>query len=220
MVTGRPYVSAKIAATLDGRVAAADGTSRWITGPEARAHAHAVRSEVGAVIVGMGTVLADDPALSARPVGEGRAGEGRRQPLRVVVGTRDLPAGARVAADPLLLRHLRTRDPAKALAALGAEGVRHVVVEGGPTLLGAFLRAGLVDEVHAYVAPVLLGSGASAVGDLGVATLGDAPRGAPRAGAARGDCVWVRATRPGEGPGPDVGLGQGADLGLVHERER
>jgi hypothetical protein len=94
----------------------------------------------------------------------------------VVVGERDLPAGGRLHGPGGELLHLRTHDPHAVLAALHAREVRHVLVEGGPRLAAAFLRAGLVDEVHAYVAPVLLGAGAPAVADLGITAIGDALR--------------------------------------------
>lgn len=170
---GRPHVTLKLAASLDGRVAAADGSSRWITSPEARAHAHALRAEVDALVVGTGTALADDPALTARDADGALAGH---QPLRVVVGTRDLPSGGRLAGPGGEVLHLRTRDPREALAALHAREARRVLVEGGPMLAAAFLRAGVVDQVHAYVAPVLLGAGRPAVADLGIGTIGDALR--------------------------------------------
>lgn len=187
---GRPYVTLKTASTLDGRVAAADGTSRWITSPQARAHAHALRAEVDALVVGTGTALADDPALTARtPDGSLAA----HQPLRVVVGTRDLPAGGRLAGPGGEVLHLRTRDPRAVLAALHEREARHVLVEGGPTLAAAFLRAGVVDEVHAYVAPVLLGAGRPAVADLGVGTIADAVRLHPRAVLPLGPDVLVVA---------------------------
>ncbi|QDW64710.1 bifunctional diaminohydroxyphosphoribosylaminopyrimidine deaminase/5-amino-6-(5-phosphoribosylamino)uracil reductase RibD [Oerskovia sp. KBS0722] len=206
---GSPYVTLKLASTLDGRVAAADGTSQWITGPAAREHAHRVRAQVDAIVVGTGTVMADDPSLTARTtppasagsVGPepGRAehqplrvaggvvgpepGRAEHQPLRVVVGLRDLPPHVRLApggawttdgGGPVL--HVRTHDVHVVLAELSAREVRHVLVEGGPGLATAFLAAGAVDEVHAYLAPVLLGAGLGAVGDLGVTTLADAPR--------------------------------------------
>ncbi|WP_062464616.1 bifunctional diaminohydroxyphosphoribosylaminopyrimidine deaminase/5-amino-6-(5-phosphoribosylamino)uracil reductase RibD [Demequina soli] len=167
----RPWVIAKWAQTLDGRTAAADGTSFWITGEEARAHAHGVRAEVDAILVGTGTVRADDPALSARPPHVADP----HQPLRAVMGLTDT-FGAKVWRDDHAVA-LRTRDPHEALAALEAREVRTVVVEGGGTITTAFLRAGLVDEVHAYIAPAILGSGTNAVGDLGIATMGGALRG-------------------------------------------
>ncbi len=189
--TGRPFVTVKIATTWDGRVAAADGTSRWITGPQARAHAHAVRAEVDAIAVTTGTVLADDPALTARTPDGGPA---VHQPLRVVVGHRDVPAGARVRDAGGDLVHLRTHDVTEVLAALAGCEVRHVLVEGGPALVGAVLRAGAVDRVHAYLAPVLLGSGPAVVSDLGIGTIADALRLEPVSVEALGPDVLVVAT--------------------------
>jgi diaminohydroxyphosphoribosylaminopyrimidine deaminase / 5-amino-6-(5-phosphoribosylamino)uracil reductase len=173
---GRPWLVAKTATTLDGRVAAADGTSRWITSAESREHAHTVRADVDAILVGTGTVLADDPALTARPRGREASTESVRQPLRVVVGERPVPEDARVRRGPGEWLHLPTRDLGSALDELHRRGLRHVLLEGGPTLLTAALGAGLVDELHAYVAPVLLGGGAGAVGELGVRTIADALR--------------------------------------------
>ena len=188
---GRPMVTWKFAATLDGRSAAADGTSRWITGEAARADVHALRARCGAVLVGTGTVLADDPRLTVRgPDGTPHA----RQPLRVVVGERDLPAGARVLDDVAPTLHLRDRDPALALKALADREVRHVWLEGGPTLAAAFVAAGLVDEVVAYLAPALLGAGAAAVGDLGIRTIGEALRLLPHEVTTIGDDIRVVAT--------------------------
>jgi diaminohydroxyphosphoribosylaminopyrimidine deaminase/5-amino-6-(5-phosphoribosylamino)uracil reductase len=168
---GRPFVTWKVAATLDGRVAAADGTSQWITGAQARADVHAWRARCDAVVVGTGTMLADDPELTVRDGGLPVS----RQPLRVVIGHRDVPAGARVRDDAAPFVHLRTRNPADALAQLVADDVQHVYLEGGPTLAGAFVRAGLVDRVVAYYAGRLLGSGQPALADAGVQTLADAP---------------------------------------------
>ncbi|WP_373694943.1 bifunctional diaminohydroxyphosphoribosylaminopyrimidine deaminase/5-amino-6-(5-phosphoribosylamino)uracil reductase RibD [Kineococcus terrestris] len=164
---GRPWVTWKVASTLDGRSAAADGTSRWITSAAARADVHRLRAEHDAVLVGTGTALADDPSLTVRR--DGRA-EGP-QPLRVVVGARDVPAGARLRDGDAPLLHLRTHDPVRALEALAAREVRTVLLEGGPRLAAAFWRAGVVDEVVAYLAPALLGAGPAAVGDLGVTSM-------------------------------------------------
>ncbi|WP_046528387.1 MULTISPECIES: bifunctional diaminohydroxyphosphoribosylaminopyrimidine deaminase/5-amino-6-(5-phosphoribosylamino)uracil reductase RibD [Cellulomonas] len=188
---GRPFVTLKLAASLDGRVAAADGSSRWITSDVARRHAHGLRAEVGAIVVGTGTALADDPSLTAR-TGDGSLVE--HQPLRVVVGYRDVPADARLRGPGGELVPLRTHDPARVLAALHAREVRHVLVEGGPTLAAAFVAAGLVDEVHAYVAPVLLGAGPAALGDLGVRSIEDAVRLVPREVHPLGPDVLVVAT--------------------------
>lgn len=170
--TGRPFVTVKTATSLDGRVAALDGTSRWITSAAAREHAHRFRADVDAIAVGTGTALADDPTLTARPLEEAS----EHQPLRVVVGHRDLPAGARLRGPGGDLVQVWSHDPAEVLAVLGERQVRHLLVEGGPVLASAFLRAGLVDEVHAYIAPVLLGAGPQAVVDLGVRTVAEAVR--------------------------------------------
>lgn len=167
---GRPYVIAKWAQTLDGRIAAADGSSFWITGEQARAHVHAVRGEVDAIVVGTGTVAADDPELSARPGGEPSG----HQPLRVVMGLRDSP-GARVWRDGNAIQ-VPTHDPAHVLTVLQERQVRTVVVEGGGTVLTAFLASGLVDELNVYIAPALLGAGTAAVGNLGITAMSGALR--------------------------------------------
>lgn len=169
--TGRAHVTWKFAATLDGRSAAADGTSQWITGPEARARVHAERARLDAIVVGTGTVLADDPWLTAR---EPDGSLATRQPLRVVVGEREIPADARVLDDAAETLVLRTRDPRDVVSALTDHP--DVLLEGGPHLAGAFLAAGLIDRVQAFLAPVLLGAGAAAVEDAGVGTIAQALR--------------------------------------------
>jgi len=176
---GRPYVIWKYAATLDGRSAAADGTSQWITSPEARADVHRLRGTVDAIVAGVGTVLADDAALTVRGTGAPRT------PLRVVVDSSGrTPATARVrdnAAPTWIATTAEVGatadgrvDVAHLLKHLHARGVRGVLLEGGPTLAGSFLRAGLVDEVVAYVAPKLLGAGPAALAHAGSRTIADA----------------------------------------------
>ena len=172
---GRPWVSWKVAASLDGRCAAADGTSRWISSAPARIDVHRLRARVGAVVAGTGTVVTDDAQLAARD-GVGEPLPYARQPLRVVVGRRTIPPGARVLDDAAETYRIETHDPEVVLSALRVRGVHHVLLEGGPTLAAAFLRAGLVDEVIAYLAPVVLGSGPAVVADLGVTTLAGALR--------------------------------------------
>jgi diaminohydroxyphosphoribosylaminopyrimidine deaminase / 5-amino-6-(5-phosphoribosylamino)uracil reductase len=165
----RPFVVWKVAATLDGRVAAADGSSRWITGEEARAAVHRLRATCDAVVVGSGTALTDDPQLTVRTA-EGTDAE--RQPLRVVVDRRGrLPNGARVLDDAAPTLVSAAADPAALLAELFDRGIRRVLLEGGPTLAAAFLRADLVDEAVVHLAPKLLGAGPSLVGDLGIPTI-------------------------------------------------
>ncbi|MFB9070308.1 bifunctional diaminohydroxyphosphoribosylaminopyrimidine deaminase/5-amino-6-(5-phosphoribosylamino)uracil reductase RibD [Citricoccus parietis] len=174
--SGRPFVTAHLAQSLDGRVAAADGTSQWITGPESRRHAHRVRSRVNAIIVGTGTVLADDPRLTARDE-DGR--DLPRQPVPVVQGRRAVPAGAALRGGASWV-HVESHDPQVVLDQLTAGDVAegnterhsvstswphggtspgHVLIEGGPTVLSAWMGAGLVDEVFLYQAPLVLGSG-------------------------------------------------------------
>jgi diaminohydroxyphosphoribosylaminopyrimidine deaminase/5-amino-6-(5-phosphoribosylamino)uracil reductase len=168
----RPYVIWKVAATLDGRVAAADGSSRWITGPEARAAVHRLRATCDAVVVGSGTALADDPQLTVRDA-QGRDAE--RQPLRVVVDRRErVPATARVHDDAAPTMVSSAGHPADLLAELFERDVRRVLLEGGPTLAAAFLREGVVDEAVIHLAPKLLGAGPSLVSDLGIPSIGDA----------------------------------------------
>ncbi|MDX6386485.1 MAG: diaminohydroxyphosphoribosylaminopyrimidine deaminase [Gaiellaceae bacterium] len=139
----RPFVILKLALTLDGRVAI-PGT-RWISGEESRRHVHELRAQADAVAVGMGTVRADDPQLTARDVGA------ERQPRRLAFGHGPLPSGSKL--------ELRSGTLDDELAALGSEGVQSLLLEGGPTLAASFLRAGLVDKLLVYVAPLLAGSG-------------------------------------------------------------
>lgn len=160
---GRPWVTLKSAVSLDGRVADASGGPTAITGAKARAYAHDWRARVDAIVVGTGTALADDPSLTARdPNGRPMP----RQPLRVVMGHRELPASARVLDDESPTALLRTHDPAEVLADLHRRGVQHVLVEGGPTVAAAFLEAALVDELLWFVAPVVLGDGPIALPPL------------------------------------------------------
>ncbi|MFI1174307.1 bifunctional diaminohydroxyphosphoribosylaminopyrimidine deaminase/5-amino-6-(5-phosphoribosylamino)uracil reductase RibD [Streptomyces melanogenes] len=191
---GRPYVLWKYAATLDGRIAAEDGTSRWITSTEARADVHRLRAEADAVVVGSGTARTDDPHLAVRGI------EGAVQPLRVVVDTEAeaVRPGARVLDDaaPTLVAvaedadtaHLGDTDVVRLpraatgldipalLAALHGRGVRSVLLEGGPALAGAFVAAGAVDKVVGYLAPVLLGAGPAALTGGGITTIAEALR--------------------------------------------
>lgn len=181
----RPFVSLKLAQSLDGRVAAPDGTSQWITGPEARLAGHAVRARVDAMLVGGATLGADDPSLTARDAhGEALA----RQPLRAVMSLTAVPEGARVRrgvaagergpadGDDGRFVWLPTHDPREALEQLRVLGASHVLVEGGPTVSAAFVAADLVDELWIHLAPVILGDGRSSLASLGTRTLSDAAR--------------------------------------------
>ncbi|MCW2712449.1 MAG: ribD [Marmoricola sp.] len=169
----RPFVTWKFAATLDGRSAAADGTSRWITSRAARVDSHRLRAQCDVMLVGTGTVEADDPELTVRDEYDGLLAH---QPLRAVMGVRALRRDRRVFNDSAETEQLRTRKPREALALLHARDRHHVFLEGGPHLAAAFVEAGLVDEVVAYVAPALLGAGSNAVADLGISTIDDMRR--------------------------------------------
>jgi diaminohydroxyphosphoribosylaminopyrimidine deaminase/5-amino-6-(5-phosphoribosylamino)uracil reductase len=170
---GRPFVTMKWASSLDGRAAAADGTSQWITGTAARQRVHEQRERSDAILVGTGTVLSDDPSLTAR----GDAGELMpHQPIPVVIGERPIPADARVLSHPQPAILTASRDLPAVLAELFARDIRHVFVEGGPTLASAFVAADLVDEYLIYLAPALLGGDRTAITDVGVGTIADSKR--------------------------------------------
>lgn len=169
---GRPQVTVKWAQSLDGRAAAADGTSQWITGPAARADVHRRRAEADAIVVGTGTVLADDPALTAR------AGDAlyEHQPIPVIIGLRETPADAAVRRHPQEALFYDTHDLRAIAADLHSRGIQTVFIEGGPTLASAFIAAGLADRVLAYIAPVVLGGERLALTDIGVPTIDAARR--------------------------------------------
>ncbi len=202
---GRPYLVLKLAASLDGRIATADGESRWITGEKARAEVHRMRAQVDALLVGSGTVLADDPELTAR-----RGARIVHRPVRVLLDSKlRVSAQAKffqaptVQASPTWVLHaadapLRRRkefakfatqnlrllmvpkrgdklDLVRALQTLAREGLTEILLEGGGALAAALLRAGLVDEVHWFVAPKLIGGdGRAALAALGIERLADA----------------------------------------------
>jgi diaminohydroxyphosphoribosylaminopyrimidine deaminase / 5-amino-6-(5-phosphoribosylamino)uracil reductase len=148
---GRPFVTYKTAVTLDGRVTVPG--SRWVSGEQSRRHVHELRAAADAVAVGMGTVRLENPALDARGV------DATRQPRRLAFGQGPLPHGSEL--------ELRSGALEDELGALAADGVQSLLLEGGPTLAGAFLRAGLVDKVLLYVAPVLAGAGPGILDRLG-----------------------------------------------------
>ncbi len=194
MVRGRPWMRSKVAASLDGRTALANGRSRWITGTAARAQVQRLRASHGAVLTGIGTILSDDPALTVRDVPV-QAGEDFRQPCRVIVDSRlRLPSRARTLQFPGPVWVVTTRDPParewgeqvavlcceagrdnrvslpRMCRLLAGRGINEVLVEAGPTLNGALLQARLLDEIIIYLAPHVLGDRARGVFALGELT--------------------------------------------------
>jgi len=192
--TGRPWVVLKLAATLDGRIAAPDGTSQWLTGAEARADAQRLRAASEAVLVGAGTVRADDPQLTVRV--EPAPG---RQPLRVVLGR--APADARV--QPALELE---GDPEAVLDELGSKGVLQLLVEGGARVAHAFHAAGLVDRYVLYLAPALFGGddGVPLFAGAGAPTVDQLWRGRLESVTRLGDDLRVELA-PGAPDAPGVG---------------
>lgn len=196
VVGGRPFVTLKLATTLDGRIALPSGESRWITGERSRTHTHAERARHDAVLIGIGTALADDPELTCRLPGA-RAG----LPVRIVIDSQArLPVTSKLVATARLtpvwvvsaqqgsaLQQAGVKvvqapvaeggvDLAAAFKALAAEGLTRVLVEGGATLASALLKAGLVDRLLWYRAPSVMGDGISAVASLGLGSLKDLAR--------------------------------------------
>lgn len=167
----RPFVTWKFAATLDGRSAAVDGSSRWVSSRSARLDTHRLRGECDTILVGAHTVAVDDPELTVRDEVDQPVAH---QPLRVVMGLRELHRDRRIFNDRAESVHLRTRDPHQALVELFDRNQRHVFLEGGPTLAASFLGVGLIDEVVAYIAPMLLGAGRNAIADLGIVSISGA----------------------------------------------
>ena len=165
MKSGRPYVSVKVAATMDGFIASADGTSKWITSKEARADVAVLRNQCDAIVTGTGTVLADNPQLTVRGLKESET----HHPVRIVVGSREVPKDAVVrdgAAETQFVKDIAALE-----AYLRERRFNRVLVEAGPTLTSSLLKAGLVNELYLYQAPSLLGSGRSMVEGLGISTL-------------------------------------------------
>jgi len=168
ILKGRPFITWKVAASLDGKVAAADGTSKWITNEASRADVQKVRRSVDAIMVGTQTVIADDPHLIPR---DGNTGG---NPLRIVCGTQVLPEGAQVFDSAAPTKVIASKDLKVVAAELLATGVNHILLESGPTLATALLQAGMLDELMIYQGASVLGAGKSFVADLGITTVDDA----------------------------------------------
>ncbi|MDP3377461.1 MAG: bifunctional diaminohydroxyphosphoribosylaminopyrimidine deaminase/5-amino-6-(5-phosphoribosylamino)uracil reductase RibD [Brevundimonas sp.] len=209
-MTGRPTLTLKLATSLDGRIAMASGESQWITGEAARLEGHRLRARHDAILVGIGTVLADDPALTVR-----MPGHSDPQPLRVVLDSRlRTPATAQVASgNSLILTTVELRPVGEAevvevvdadgranlhatLDILYARGVRSVLIEGGGEVAASFLRENLIDRIEWFRAPILLGSeGRPCVAALSLAKLADAPKFRRKAVQVVGDDLWERLER-------------------------
>ena len=188
----RPFVTLKWASSLDGRAAANDGSSQWITGSEARADVHLRRSRADAILAGTGTVEADNAELTART----EAGDYfENQPLRVVLGERELDLNLRVFNDKAETVHLHTRNIHGALAELWARGIKHVFVEGGPEVASHFERLNVVDEYLIYLAPVLLGGDRVSLKDIGVGSIDSAHRLEILEQRMLGQDIFIRARR-------------------------
>ena len=168
---GRPFVTLKWASSLDGRIAATDGSSKWISGEESRRDAHLLRRDVDAILVGTGTVIADDPELTAR---DQSGNYFEHQPLRVVMGERELPRDKRVFNEKAETIQIRARNPQVVLQELQNRQVKHLLVEGGSKIASEFIRNNLVDEFIIYLAPLLLGGPRLALNDLGIPSMTEA----------------------------------------------
>lgn len=158
MQTGRPFLTMKVATSIDGRIAAQPGVETRISNAASRRAVHALRARVDAVMVGTGTAVIDDPSLTVRDV------PATHQPQRFVMGHRALPSSLQLRSGAMPAIQLQTHDPAEALAALASRSIRHVLLEAGATIGRAFIEAGAVDELLWITAPIVLGSGPLALG--------------------------------------------------------
>ena len=167
IIKGRPFITWKVAATLDGKVAALDGTSKWITNEESRADVQKVRRKVDAIMVGTQTVIADNPHLKPRGDFEGYT----TNPIRIICGSQVLPMDAHVFDESAPTEFIVSNNLELIAEELMALGVNHILLESGPTLASAMLHACMLDELMIYQGPSLLGAGKNFVADLGALTL-------------------------------------------------
>jgi len=161
----RPYITWKIASTFDGFTAAIDGSSKWITSDEARSFVHVMRAESDAILIGTGTALADNPSLIPK--------SDARRPLRIVMGERQIPEDAQLNNGEAQTLFFRSREVGKMIDKANEIGLNSILLEAGPTLGAALLTEGLVDEIHWFQAPTVLGAGQKAIGDLHIKTLSE-----------------------------------------------
>jgi len=166
----RPYITLKVASSLDGKISAADGSSKWITNEVSRSDVARLRSECDAIVTGTGTVIADDPSLTVR--GIDRAGA-KFAPTRVVLGKRGIPSGAKLLDDSAPTIHLQTNEISQLIELANTKGWNRILIEAGPTLTGALLKEGLFDELFLYQAPTLLGGNFDFTRDLGIRNISE-----------------------------------------------
>lgn len=159
----RPRISWKIASTMDGKVAAADGTSKWITSELARADVALLRSQVDAIVTSTATVKADNPLLTSKGAGQ--------NPVRIVMGGAEIASGLQILNSDAETIAIKSRDLQELITLAKARGFNQLLIESGPILGTALLKADLIDEVILYQAPTLFGSGTPAISDLGVASI-------------------------------------------------
>ena len=165
--TGRPYFIWKVATTLDGRIAAANGTSQWISSEASRADVQVLRSQSDAILIGTGTALADNPTLRPRI-------EGTTSPLRIVMGNREIPADFNLNDGKSETLFIQSDNINELLTGISSRPINQVLVEAGPTLGSALFKAGVIDEVVIYQAPIALGAGRNWLEEIGVKTIKDA----------------------------------------------
>ena len=163
MELGRPHITWKIASTMDGKVAASDGSSKWITGELARTDVAQMRSQVDAIVTSTSTVIADDPLMTSKGFG--------KDPVRIVMGTTEIKAGAQIFNDSAETVLVKSRDLKELITLVNERGFNQLLIESGPTFGTALLREDLVDEIVLFQAPTLFGSGTPAIGDLGITNI-------------------------------------------------
>ena len=166
--SSRPYITIKIAASLDGKVAALDGSSKWITSEISRSDVAILRSQCDAIVTGTGTVLADDPSLTVRNI---KRENFEFKPVRVVLGNREIPQGSKVLDKSAETIQIKGNDLGELMELAKERAWNQILIEAGPNLTSAFLKAGLFDEVFLYQAPTLLGSGLDFANQLEIKTL-------------------------------------------------
>lgn len=162
---GRPRITWKIASTMDGKVAAADGSSKWITGELARIDVARIRSQADAIVTSTATVRADDPLLTSKGLG--------KNPVRIVMGRSEIADNSQIRSLDAETIIIKSREPKDLISVANDRGFNQLLIESGPTLGTALLREDLIDEIILFQAPTLLGAGTPSIGDLGITNISD-----------------------------------------------